>query len=68
MCRMTVTNVVDLDVLRAALPESRGDYAAAVPFPHIVIDDVLTPSAYTAARQRVEVLQHRAGHVEPGPA
>jgi hypothetical protein len=49
MCRMTVTNVVDLEMLRAALPESRGDYAAAVPFPHIVIDDVLTPSAYTAA-------------------
>ena len=36
--------VLDLDALEAALPDLRVRYAAARPFPHIVLDDFLVPS------------------------
>lgn len=45
---MQLDEILDLDSLRAVLPESRVRYAEAEPFPHIVIDDVLTPDAFAA--------------------
>ncbi len=41
--------LVDLASLRERLPELRGEYAAAHPFPHTVLDGVLTPEAFRAA-------------------
>ncbi len=37
--------LLDLTVLETALPELSARYAAAQPFPHVVIDDVLLPDA-----------------------
>ncbi|WP_392541973.1 2OG-Fe(II) oxygenase [Oryzobacter telluris] len=41
--------LVDVDRLRAELPERSAEYAAADPFPHTVVDDVLTREAFEAA-------------------
>ncbi len=49
MRRMTALSLVDLDGLRADLEVKTKEYAAAVPFPHIVLDDVLGPEAFDAA-------------------
>jgi hypothetical protein len=46
---MTELNLVDLARLRSDLDVSAKEYAAADPFPHIVIDDVLWPEAFHAA-------------------
>ena len=46
---MQTAEVVQIESLRARLPESSAVYAAAQPFPHIVVDDVLQPDAFTAA-------------------
>ncbi len=43
------SQLVDLDRLVADLPRSAAAYAAADPFPHTVVDDVLTPEAFGAA-------------------
>lgn len=40
---------VDIDALEERVSEFRERYAAAQPFPHIVIDDVLLPDAYAQA-------------------
>ncbi|MFQ6172588.1 2OG-Fe(II) oxygenase [Oryzobacter sp. R7] len=42
-------SLVDLGRLRAELPRRSAEYAAAVPFPHTVVDDVLTTEAFEAA-------------------
>lgn len=46
---MTQLNLVDLDALDARLPDLTSRYAAASPFPHIVLDDVLVPDAFARA-------------------
>ena len=46
---MTVQPVLDLASLRHRLPEHAPTYAAALPFPHIVLDDVLTPETFALA-------------------
>ncbi len=46
---MTDQSVIDLEALRARLPGLSAAYGAAEPFPHIVLDDVLTPEAYQLA-------------------
>ena len=43
--------VLDVAALEARLPELRDAYAAATPFPHIVLDDFLVPAV---ARQAME--------------
>jgi hypothetical protein len=45
---MQIDDILDLDSLRARLPEARRQYAEADPFPHIVIDDVLSEDAFKA--------------------
>jgi hypothetical protein len=40
---------VDYDRLEAALPQLRASYAAAGPFPHVVVDDVLVPEVFERA-------------------
>lgn len=46
---MQTAEVVQIESLRARLPQSSVAYAAAQPFPHIVVDNVLQPEAFTAA-------------------
>lgn len=46
---LSLTDVLDLDALRARLPELRPRFAAAAPFPHVVLDDVLRPEVFAAA-------------------
>jgi 2-oxoglutarate-Fe(II)-dependent oxygenase superfamily protein len=46
---MTDLRLVDLDRLRSGVDVAAKEYAAAEPFPHIVIDDVLHPEAFAAA-------------------
>jgi hypothetical protein len=46
---LSLTDVLDLDALRARLPELRARFSAADPFPHVVLDDVLRPEAFEAA-------------------
>jgi hypothetical protein len=46
---MQLRDVLDIDSLRDDLPQASARYQAASPFPHIVIDDVLTPEAFSAA-------------------
>jgi len=46
---MTDQPVVDMGSLRGQLPEHARSYAVAHPFPHIVVDDVLTPEAFALA-------------------
>jgi hypothetical protein len=46
---MTDLQLVDLARLRAEVDVSAKEYAAAAPFPHLVIDDVLRPEAFAAA-------------------
>lgn len=46
---MTALSLIDVDSLTADLDATAARYAAALPYPHIVIDDVLTPSAFAAA-------------------
>jgi hypothetical protein len=46
---MQAVDVLDLESLRTQLPQARAQYAAANPFPHIVLDDVLQPAAFKAA-------------------
>lgn len=41
--------MVDLEALEARLETDRRTFAEAQPFPHIVLDDVLTPEAFTSA-------------------
>lgn len=43
------TALVDLTALQSRLEGDRRAYAAAAPFPHVVIDDVLTTPAFEAA-------------------
>lgn len=45
---MTDLQLVDLDRLRGDVDVAAKEYAAADPFPHIVIDDVLRPDAFAA--------------------
>lgn len=45
----TTAPVLDLDGLRAQLPELRERYAAAAPFPHMAFDDFLYPDVAHAA-------------------
>jgi hypothetical protein len=47
--RMTDLELVDLPRLCADVDVAAKEYAAADPFPHIVIDDVLRPEAFAAA-------------------
>lgn len=46
---MTSHTLVDFAALRADLEAKKAQYASAGPFPHIVLDDVLTPSAFALA-------------------
>jgi hypothetical protein len=46
---MTDLRLVDLARLRAGLDVAAKEYAAAEPFPHLVLDDVLFPSAFRSA-------------------
>ncbi|KGN38806.1 2OG-Fe(II) oxygenase [Knoellia subterranea] len=46
---MTVATLVDLESLRARLPELAPSYQSAQPFPHVVVDDVLHPEAFARA-------------------
>jgi hypothetical protein len=46
---MTDLTLVDLAGLRGDLDVAAKEYAAAEPFPHIVVDDVLRPEAFRAA-------------------
>jgi len=46
---MTDLQLVDLDRLRGDLDVAAKEYAAADPFPHIVLDDVLRPPGLAAA-------------------
>jgi 2OG-Fe(II) oxygenase superfamily len=46
---MTDLTLVDLTRLRSDLDVSAKEYAAAEPFPHLVIDGVLRPEAFSAA-------------------
>ena len=46
---MTDQSVLDMGSLRARLPENARSYAAAHPFPHLVVDDVLTTEAFALA-------------------
>ncbi len=48
MCAMS-SDVVDYSRLTADLPALAAAYAAAEPFPHVVLDDVLTPATFDAA-------------------
>ena len=41
--------LIDLDRLEASLPELTERYRSAQPYPHIVLDDVVTPGALAAA-------------------
>lgn len=43
------TGLIDVARLRSDLPETAAAYAAATPFPHTVIDGVLTPEAFRDA-------------------
>jgi hypothetical protein len=45
----TALHNVNLDRLRSTLSEDAPRYSAAQPFPHIVLDDVLTEEAFAAA-------------------
>jgi hypothetical protein len=49
MRRMNEARLVDLDGLRADVDVKAKEYAAADPFAHIVLDDVLTPDAFRVA-------------------
>lgn len=46
---MTDLQLVDLARLRAGLDVAAKEYAAAEPFPHLVLDDVLLPAAFRSA-------------------
>lgn len=48
---MNAVTLVDLASLRARLPELAGQYAAAQPFPHIVLDDILFADAFKEAAE-----------------
>lgn len=48
---MTALSLIDVGSLTADLDETSARYAAAPPYPHIVLDDVLTPEAFAAAVQ-----------------
>jgi hypothetical protein len=41
--------VLDIDALRARLPELRAQFSTAAPFPHVVVDDALLPDAFREA-------------------
>ena len=49
MTAMLQSPLVDYAGLTADLDTKRAAYAAAVPFPHLVVDGVLTPEAFDAA-------------------
>ncbi|CAM3250034.1 2OG-Fe(II) oxygenase [Nocardioides dubius] len=46
---MTADRLVDLAPLHADVDTLAAEYAKAAPFPHVVIDDVLTPEAFAGA-------------------
>jgi hypothetical protein len=46
---MTDLQLVDLARLRSDVDVAAKEYAAAVPFPHLVVDDLLRPEAFAAA-------------------
>ena len=46
---MTAVTLIDLASLRDRLPELVGQYSAAKPFPHVVMDDVLFADAFGRA-------------------
>jgi hypothetical protein len=46
---MTDLQLIDVARLRAEVDVAAKEYAAADPFPHLVVDDVLRPEAYAAA-------------------
>jgi hypothetical protein len=48
---MTALSLIDVGSLTGDLDETSARYAAARPYPHIVLDDVLTPEAFAAAVQ-----------------
>ena len=48
---MTQSSMIDFGALNARLPELADSYAAADPFPHVVLDDVLRPEAFRAAAE-----------------
>lgn len=51
MNQLAVHDVVDLEAWRARLPELRTAYQTDDPFPHIALDDFLTPEAATQAME-----------------
>lgn len=46
---MTADHLVDLDALTARVDSLAAEYADAKPFPHVVVDGVLTPEGFRAA-------------------
>ncbi|CAN7424332.1 2OG-Fe(II) oxygenase [Knoellia sp. LjRoot47] len=46
---MTHATLVDMESLRTKLPRLAGEYASAQPFPHVVLDGVLTQDAFRQA-------------------
>jgi hypothetical protein len=48
---------VDFDRLERDLPSLRASYAAASPFPHVVIDDVLVPDVFERAASEFPALR-----------
>lgn len=60
--RVPVTGLLDLTDLRARLPELRTAYAAADPFPHIVLDDVLAPEVFAGAVREFPTLRDPSWH------
>ncbi|GAB4068015.1 hypothetical protein GCM10028777_25710 [Angustibacter speluncae] len=44
-----VLSLVDLATLESELPQTAAAYRSAHPYPHVVLDDVLTPEAFAAA-------------------
>lgn len=47
--QLTIDDVVDIDALEGRAATLRPAYAAATPFPHMVLDDVLVPDVFGAA-------------------
>ena len=71
------SDTLDLTALEQRLPELRSQFAAAQPFPHIVLDDVLSDQTYRAAceeferldtatwKNYVHVNERKHAHVDP---
>jgi hypothetical protein len=52
--------LVDTERLQLELPELRDSYATADPFPHAVIDDVLTEDAFDSAVSEFPAIKHES--------